>query len=89
MSRRKNPFLGVPMRPTFDRHGKARWRLRRVGTTRPVRNGRAKAKAPVTFVAPSGDSGLYMLDLFVGNYFPDGARVESGIASTAEVLGDG
>jgi len=31
-----------------------------------VRNGRAKAKAPVTFVAPSGDSGLHLLDLFVG-----------------------
>jgi hypothetical protein len=50
-----------------DARGKPyRWRLRRVGTTRPVRNGRGKPRAPVTFVAPSGDSGLYMLDLFVG-----------------------
>lgn len=29
MSNRKNPFPGVGNRPTIDRHGKKRWRLRR------------------------------------------------------------
>jgi hypothetical protein len=43
-----------------------RWRLRRVGTSKPVRKGRAKARQPVSFIAPSGDSGLYLLDLMVG-----------------------
>jgi N,N-dimethylformamidase beta subunit-like protein/flagellar hook capping protein FlgD len=43
-----------------------RWRLRRVGVTKPVRQGRAKAKQPATFIAPSGDSGLYLLELSVG-----------------------
>jgi N,N-dimethylformamidase beta subunit-like protein len=42
-----------------------RWRLRRVGTNRAVREGNAKAPR-VTFTAPSGDSGLYLLELAVG-----------------------
>jgi hypothetical protein len=43
-----------------------RWRLRRIGTARPVRQGRGKPKEPVSFVAPSGDSGVYLLELSVG-----------------------
>lgn len=43
-----------------------RWRLRRVGTTRPVRRGTAKAPR-LTFTAPGGDSGLYLLELAVGS----------------------
>jgi FlgD Ig-like domain len=45
-----------------------RWRLKRIGTSRAVREGRGKAKAPVTFVAPAGDSGMYLLELSVGAY---------------------
>jgi N,N-dimethylformamidase beta subunit-like, C-terminal/FlgD Ig-like domain len=52
-----------------DARGKPyRWQLRRVGTGRPVRQGRGKAREPVTFVAPTGDSGLYLLELTVGGH---------------------
>jgi len=45
-----------------DARGKPyRWSLRRIGTGRPVRQGRVKAKQPVSFIAPSGDSGMYQL----------------------------
>jgi hypothetical protein len=44
------------------------WRLRRIGASRPVRKGRGQAKEPVTFVAPKGDSGVYLLELSVGAY---------------------
>lgn len=33
MTKRKNPFPGVNMRPEIDRHGKARWRYRRKGAS--------------------------------------------------------
>jgi hypothetical protein len=45
-----------------------RWRLRRIGTSRPVRKGRGKPREPVTFVAPAGDSGIYLLELSTGAY---------------------
>jgi flagellar hook assembly protein FlgD len=43
-----------------------RWRLRRVGRTNPVETGREPAGAPVELTAPSGDSGLYVLELRTG-----------------------
>jgi hypothetical protein len=51
-----------------DARGKAyRWRLRRLGETRPVKQGRAKAgQHQIRFTAPSGDSGLYLLELAAG-----------------------
>jgi hypothetical protein len=45
-----------------------RWRLRRVGRTKPVLNGRAGPGKPVELTAPSGDSGLYALELFAGGH---------------------
>jgi hypothetical protein len=44
------------------------WQVRRVGRKRPLKQGRVPAgKArPLTFSAPSGDSGLYLLELRAG-----------------------
>jgi N,N-dimethylformamidase beta subunit-like, C-terminal/FlgD Ig-like domain len=51
-----------------DARGKAyRWRLRRLGQTRPVKQGRAKpGQHQIQFTAPPGDSGLYLLELAAG-----------------------
>lgn len=43
-----------------------RWRLRRVGRSRPVAQGREGVRQPVELTAPSGDSGLYLLELRAG-----------------------
>jgi FlgD Ig-like domain len=43
-----------------------RWLLRRVGTRRPVERGREAAGQPVEFRAPTGNSGLYVLELAAG-----------------------
>jgi flagellar hook assembly protein FlgD len=43
-----------------------RWRLRRVGRTNPVAQGREGVRRPVQFRAPEGDSGLYLLELNAG-----------------------
>ena len=60
---------GQRVRVNVDARGRPyRWRLRRVGTDRPVLRGRAAALEPVEFKAPSGDSGLYMLELFAGRH---------------------
>jgi hypothetical protein len=40
-----------------------RWRLRRIGRSRPVATGREAPRDPVQFTAPDGDSGLYVLEL--------------------------
>jgi flagellar hook assembly protein FlgD len=63
----------APMRPVtagekitinVDARGRPfRWRLRRVGRANPVETGRESAGAPVELTAPSGDSGLYLLEL--------------------------
>ena len=45
-----------------------RWRLRRVGSDRPALRGRAAGSEPVGFTAPSGDSGVYLLELFTGRF---------------------
>jgi hypothetical protein len=46
-----------------------RWRLRRLGQTRPVKQGRAKAgQHQVQLTAPNGDSGLYLLELAAGEH---------------------
>jgi hypothetical protein len=43
-----------------------RWLLRRVGTRRPVERGREAAGRPVEFRAPTGNSGLHVLELTAG-----------------------
>ena len=43
-----------------------RWLLRRVGTRKAVLRGREAAGRPVEFRAPTGDSGLYVLELTAG-----------------------
>jgi flagellar hook assembly protein FlgD len=43
-----------------------RWRLRRLGETKPVKQGKVKARQPVRLTAPQGDSGLYLLELTAG-----------------------
>jgi flagellar hook assembly protein FlgD len=63
----------APMRPVtagdkvtinVDARGRQyRWQLRRVGRTNPVDSGKESGGAPVEFTAPSGDSGLYLLEL--------------------------
>ena len=45
-----------------------RWRLRRVGASKPVASGRRAAREPVELTAPGGDSGLYALELFAGRH---------------------
>jgi flagellar hook assembly protein FlgD len=45
-----------------------RWRLRRVGRSRPVATGREGPRAPVELTAPDGDSGLYLLELRAGEH---------------------
>ncbi len=45
-----------------------RWRLRRVGGQEPVLRGREPARAPVSFIAPRGDSGLYVLEVWAGRH---------------------
>jgi N,N-dimethylformamidase beta subunit-like, C-terminal/FlgD Ig-like domain len=56
--RKVNVFVDARGRPY-------RWRLKRIGTSKPVRQGTAKA-ARLTFTAPSGDSGVYLLELSAG-----------------------
>ncbi len=58
---------GRPLRVNVDARGRPyRWRLRRAGTTKPVKNGREGPREPVELTAPGGDSGLYVLELFAG-----------------------
>jgi flagellar hook assembly protein FlgD len=45
-----------------------RWRLRRVGRSRPAANGREGPGEPVDLTAPGGDSGLYVLELRAGRH---------------------
>jgi flagellar hook assembly protein FlgD len=45
-----------------------RWRLRRVGRSRPVATGREAPGDPVELTAPGGDSGLYLLELRAGGH---------------------
>jgi hypothetical protein len=60
---------GEKLRVNVDARGRPyRWRLRRVGTTKPVANGREAARQPVELTAPSGDSGLYALELTAGRH---------------------
>ncbi|HWM08775.1 MAG TPA: FlgD immunoglobulin-like domain containing protein [Solirubrobacteraceae bacterium] len=59
---------GEEVRVNVDARGRHyRWRLRRVGRPRPVSNGRGAPGEPVGFTAPSGDSGLYLLELRTGS----------------------
>jgi hypothetical protein len=60
---------GESLRVNVDARGRPyRWRLRRVGTTKPVANGREGARQPVELTAPAGDSGLYALELTAGRH---------------------
>jgi FlgD Ig-like domain len=60
---------GQRVRLNVDARGRPyRWRLRRVGSNRPALRGRAAASEPVELTAPSGDSGLYLLELFAGRH---------------------
>jgi hypothetical protein len=60
---------GEKLRVNVDARGRPyRWRLRRVGTTKPVANGREGARQPVELTAPGGDSGLYALELTAGHH---------------------
>ena len=56
---------GQKLQINVDARGKPyRWRLRRVGRTRPVAHGREAPGDPVVeLTAPGGDSGLYLLEL--------------------------
>jgi hypothetical protein len=45
-----------------------RWQLRRAGRSRPVARGREGPRQPVELTAPSGDSGLYLLELSAGKH---------------------
>ena len=58
---------GKRVRVNVDARGRPyRWSLRRLGQTRPIKQGRAHARQPVQLTAPQGDSGLYILDLAAG-----------------------
>ncbi len=60
---------GQKLRVNVDARGRPyRWRLRRVGTTKPVANGREGPRQPVELTAPGGDSGLYVLELTAGRH---------------------
>jgi hypothetical protein len=60
---------GEKLRVNVDARARPyRWRLRRVGRTRPVANGREGARQPVELTAPGGDSGLYVLELSAGRH---------------------
>jgi flagellar hook assembly protein FlgD len=45
-----------------------RWRLRRIGRSRPVATGREPPGEPVELTAPDGDSGIYVLELRSGEH---------------------
>jgi len=59
---------GQKVRVNVDARGKPyRWRLRRLGESRPVKHGQAKAgQHQIQFTAPDGNSGLYYLELAAG-----------------------
>jgi FlgD Ig-like domain len=58
---------GRRLRVNVDARGRPyRWRLRRVGRTRPAVSGREGPRRPVVLTAPGGDSGLYVLELSAG-----------------------
>jgi hypothetical protein len=58
---------GKRVRINVDARGRPyRWQLRRLGVTRPVKQGKVKARQPVQLTAPQGDSGLYLLELTAG-----------------------
>jgi hypothetical protein len=59
---------GQKVRVNVDARGKSyRWRLRRLGESRPVKHGVAKGgQHQVQFTAPDGNSGLYYLELAAG-----------------------
>ena len=60
---------GQKLRVNVDARGRPyRWRLRRVGRTKPVATGREGARQPVELTAPGGDSGLYVLELTAGRH---------------------
>ena len=60
---------GQKLRVNVDARGRPyRWRLRRVGRTKPVATGREAARQPVEVTAPGGDSGLYVLELAAGRH---------------------
>jgi FlgD Ig-like domain len=58
---------GQKLQINVDARGRPfRWTLRRAGTPRPVASGREGAREPVDLTAPSGDSGLYVLEVAIG-----------------------
>lgn len=58
---------GRKVRVNVDARGRPyRWRLRRLGETKPVKQRKVKARRPVELTAPQGDSGLYLLELTAG-----------------------
>jgi FlgD Ig-like domain/N,N-dimethylformamidase beta subunit-like, C-terminal len=61
---------GQKVRINVDARGRPyRWQLRRLGQARPVKQGRAKpGQHQIEVTAPSGDSGLYLLDLAAGTH---------------------
>jgi len=60
---------GQKLTVNVDARGRPyRWQLRRLGRKKPEVRGREAAHDPVELTAPSGDSGLYLLELFTGRY---------------------
>ena len=60
---------GEELRVNVDARARPyRWQLRRVGRTKPVSRGREPGGAPVELTAPSGASGLYLLELRAGRH---------------------
>jgi hypothetical protein len=58
---------GQKLQVNVDARGRPfRWTLRRAGTRRPVASGREGAGEPVDLTAPRGNSGLYVLKVFIG-----------------------
>ncbi len=60
---------GSKVTVNIDARGHAyHWSLRRLGTFRPVARGKVKPRQPVRLTAPTGNSGLYILNLAAGSH---------------------
>ncbi len=60
---------GRRVKVNVDARGRPyRWQLRRLGETKPIKQGKVKARQPVQLTAPQGDSGVYLLELTAGQH---------------------